>query len=313
MNISLYLIDTMDHESEENCMETEEQFLLQPDETKTKYVFVNTRVDYQYRSVALDNMCLYDYMRFYRKKLIDAQDRKQLEAQTTLKNSEARNAHRGRPASEREIFQAEHPQSSSHINIKRMKPVVPVLIGPPIPRRDREDTRERYCRSILTLFFPWRSFQDVCNVDQTWAQAFEARYAKITSESRKIIDNIQLLQECKNDRDEHLQQVIEAAQTEIVADPMYISRNDSDNDDENNDILDVLETIDMSEIPTLKEPGTKAEKIYFEKVVQAVDQANRFANIHSTNFYKKVLFFVYKLHRFSSRLYKIINICHQTG
>jgi hypothetical protein len=75
----------------------------------------------------------------------------------------------------------------------------------------------------------------------------------------------------------------------------------------------VLETIDMSEIPTLKEPGTKAEKIYFEKVVQAVDQANRFANIHSTNFYKKVLFFVYKLHRFSSRLYKIINICHQTG
>jgi hypothetical protein len=303
----------MDHESEENCMETEEQFLLQPDETKTKYVYVNTRVDYQYRSAALDNMCLYDYMRFYHKKLIDAHDRKQLEAQSMKKNSEIETPRRGRPVSERETFQDGHPQSSSHINIKRKKPVVPVLIGPPIPRKDREDTRERYCRSILILFFPWRSFQDVCNVDQTWAQAFETRYGKITYEFRKIIDNIQLLQECKNDRDEHLQQVIEAAQTEIVSDPMYTSRNDSDSDDDNNEILDVLETIDMSEIPTLKEPGTKAEQVYFEKVVQAVDQANRFSNIHCKNFYEKILFFIYKLHRFSSKLNKIINICHQTG
>ncbi len=75
----------------------------------------------------------------------------------------------------------------------------------------------------------------------------------------------------------------------------------------------MLETIDMSEIPTLKEPGTKAEQVYFEKVVQAVDQANRFSNIHCKNFYEKILFFIYKLHRFSSKLNKIINICHQTG
>ncbi len=129
-------------------------------------------------------------------------------------------------------------------------------------------------------------------MDQTWEQAFQIRHARITSESRKIIDNIQLLQECKNDRDEHLQQVIEAAQTEAVDDHVYISRNDSDSDDENTEILDVLETIDMSEIPALKEPGTKAEQIYFEKVVQAVDQANRFASIQSENY------LIYK--RFSS-------------
>ncbi|CAF2108235.1 unnamed protein product [Rotaria magnacalcarata] len=160
-----------------------------------------------------------------------------------------------------------------------MKPIVPVLLGPPVPRRDREDTRERYCRSILTLFFPWRSIQDLCDVDQTWEQAFEIRHKKITPGSCKIIDNIQLLQECKKDRDEHLQQVIEAAQSEVVNDNVYPSRNDSDSDDENTDILDVLETIEMSEIPSLKVPGTKSEQIYFEKVVQAVDQANRFSNI----------------------------------
>ncbi|CAF1042867.1 unnamed protein product [Rotaria magnacalcarata] len=152
------------------------------------------------------------------------------------------------------MFQAGHPQASSHINIKRLKPVVPVLLGPPVPCRDREDTRERYCRSILTLLFPWRSIQDLCDVDQTWQQAFTIRHASITSESCKIIDHIQLLQECKNDRDKHLQQVIEAAQSEVVNDNLYPSRNDSDSDDENTGILDVLETIDMSDIPVLKEP-----------------------------------------------------------
>ena len=61
-------------------MEIEEQFLLQTAETNTKYVYVNTRVDYQHRSESLDNMCLYDYISFYRKKPIDAKDRKQLKA-----------------------------------------------------------------------------------------------------------------------------------------------------------------------------------------------------------------------------------------
>jgi hypothetical protein len=165
-----------------------------------------------------------------------------------------------------------------------MKPVVPILLGPPVPRRDRDDTRERYCRSILTLFFPWRSIQDLCDVDQTWEEAFRIRQTRILPVSWKIIDNIQLLQECKNDRDEHLQQVIELAQTETGGDYLCPSYNDSDTDDENTEILDVLETIDMTEIPAVKELGSNIEQIYFEKTVHAVDQANRFTNIRSKTF-----------------------------
>ena len=265
-------------------METEEQFLLQPAETDTKYVYVNSRVDYQYRSVSLDDMCLYDYISFYRKKPIDAKDRKQLEAQFGADSIESRNPRRGRPASERENFQVGHPQVASHINIKRMKPVVPVLLGPPVPRRDRDDTRERYWRSILTLFVPWRSIEDICDVNQTWEGAFHIRQANILPAAWKIIDNIQLLQECKNDRDEHLQQVIELAQTETGGDHIRPNYNDSDTDDENSEIFDVLETVDMAEIPTVKELGSRAEQLYFEKTVQAVDQADRFANIRSRTF-----------------------------
>lgn len=267
----------------------EEEFFLQPAETTTKYVLVNTRVDYQYRSPSLSNVCLYDYIRYYRKKLIDANDRKQLEVQSTTENIGSRDIRRGRPLVEREAFQAGHPQASSHINIKRAKPVVPVLIGPVIPRKDRDDARERYCRSILTLVVPWRSIQDLCDLNQTWEQAFEARHVKITAESYKLIDNIQLLHECKNDRDEHLQQVIQVAQTEIINDSTYRSRNDSDSDVDNSEILDVLENIDMSEISLLNETTNKAEQVYFDRGVQAVVRANRFAKIQSKKY------FVFKL------------------
>jgi hypothetical protein len=265
-------------------METEEQFLLQPAETSTKYVYVNTRVDYQYRSASLDNMCLYDYMSFYRKKSIDARDRKQLKAQLEAKSTESRDSRRGRPGSERESFQLGHPQAASHISIKRMKPVVPVLLGPPVPRKDRDDTRERYCRSILTLFVPWRSVQDICDVDQTWEAAFQIRQTRILPTSWKIIDNIQLLQECKSDRDEHLQQVIELAQTESSGDYICPSFDESDTDDENTEIFNVLETMDMAEISVVKELGSAIEQSYFDKTVRAVDRANRFANIRSKAF-----------------------------
>ena len=272
-------------------METEEQFLLQSAETSTKYVYVNTRVDYQHRSVSLDDMCLYDYISFYRKKPIDARDRKQLKAQAEAKSTEPSESRRGRPSAERENFQVGHPQAASHINIKRMKPVVPVLLGPPVPRKDRDDTRERYCRSILTLFVPWRSIQDICNVDQTWEEAFQIRQTKISPTSWKIIENIQLLQECKSDRDEHLQQVIELAQTETGGDHHRPSYSDSDTDDENTEILDALETIDMTDIPVVQESGSKIEQIYFDKTVQVVDQANRFANIRSTALIFRNFFF----------------------
>lgn len=273
------LIDDADFDDEENCMGTEEQFLLQPTDTSTKYVYVNTRIDYQYRSISLDNICLYDYIRFYRKKSIDTKDRKYLDTQMKSKNVESEYLRRGRPPSEREQFLAKHPQVSSHINVKRTVPVVPVLLGPAIPRRDREDTKERYCRSVLALFLPWRSVEDLCDVEQTWEQALEIRQSRIAAESHKIIDNIQLLQECKNDRDEHLQQVIEAAQSEVVDDRVTMNHNIDLSDDENDEVLDMLEAIDIEEIPAIKDSGNNSEQAYFQKTVHAVNQANRFASM----------------------------------
>ncbi|CAF4529264.1 unnamed protein product [Rotaria sp. Silwood2] len=67
-------------------------------------------------------------------------------------------ATQGTKMNERHTFDNIHPQSTSHLIIKRSIPVVPVLIGPQIAHREREETHERYCRALLTLFVPWRSF-----------------------------------------------------------------------------------------------------------------------------------------------------------
>ena len=305
LNMFHFSTDNVALESEEEvCTASEEQFLLQPDEAAATYVFVNTRIDYQYRSTALQSVCLYDYIRFYRKKVIDANDRKQFQALETVASTEPQDSRRGRPRSERERFQTGHPQTSTHVNVKRTTPVVPVLLGPPIPRRDRDEMRERYCRSILTLFTPWRSVVDVCDVDQTWEQAFETRQASITAESRKFIENIQLLQECKKDRDEHLQQVIEAAQTETIDQNLYPSELNDGNDEENDEILDVLASIDMEAVPSLDMTGMTSEEKYFQKTLQAIDQAKRFLHIGGKNVCSpenKIIFQLFYIHRFKYR------------
>ncbi|CAF4244475.1 unnamed protein product, partial [Rotaria sordida] len=51
---------------------------------------------------------------------------------------------KGRPPNERSPFQKQHPQASTHLMMKYSEPHVPILYGPQIPRRDRDDTRERY-------------------------------------------------------------------------------------------------------------------------------------------------------------------------
>ncbi|CAF5071319.1 unnamed protein product, partial [Rotaria sp. Silwood1] len=38
--------------------------------------------------------------------------------------------------------------------MQRVKAVISVLLGLSVPDEDPEDTQERYCRSIITLFVP---------------------------------------------------------------------------------------------------------------------------------------------------------------
>ena len=134
---------------------------------------VNTRLDYQHRSNDIASTCLYDFVSHFHTKTIDKSGRRLLKNASEYDGQQLNTA--GTKMSERHTFASEHPQSSSHTIIKRTILVVPVLLGPQIPHRDREETHERYCHALLTLFVAWRLIIDICASNETWSQAFEVR------------------------------------------------------------------------------------------------------------------------------------------
>ncbi|CAF4619295.1 unnamed protein product, partial [Rotaria sp. Silwood2] len=187
---------------------------------------------------------------------------------------------------ERHTFDSAHPQSTSHLIIKRLLPVVPVLIGPQIPRREREETHERYSRALLTLFVPWRSVQDLCALSETWLEALEARRLLISSNSLKIIENIQLLHECKHDRDEHVHQVLLEAQDDNSIDPIlmpnYYQGDENADEDDPEQLLQMLSIVNETTTNAYSGLTGTHEQRYVHDALQAIDNTDRFALLNDS-------------------------------
>ncbi|CAF1089809.1 unnamed protein product [Rotaria sordida] len=272
----------------------EEHFQVQSTEDKNNFILVNTRIDYQYRSENLNNTCLYDFSSTFYKKKVNETDLKYLSKSSTTEKRQ--DNQKGRPSNERFSFQEEHPQATTHILMKYSQLHVPVLCGPQIPRQDRDDTRERYNRALLTLFVPWRNAVDLCDINQTWEDAFESRKNLISAHSWKIIQNIQLLHECKKDRDEHLLQVIAEAQVENDSiDPAFLPSNqDAHGEYEVDDIDDLIQLIgNVDECTAAAANATKksTENVYIRETVEAVEKVGRFnhMNQHDQRFPNSII------------------------
>ncbi|TEB38497.1 hypothetical protein FA13DRAFT_1576574, partial [Coprinellus micaceus] len=76
--------------------------------------------------------------------------------------------------------------------------------GPALPRRDRPDVYERYCRLMLTFFKPWRTADDLRAQHSTWEAAFESFESSelYTPDVARKLANMQIFHECKDSRDE---------------------------------------------------------------------------------------------------------------
>ncbi|CAF2181151.1 unnamed protein product, partial [Rotaria magnacalcarata] len=258
----------------------EEEFQIQPIEKGKQYALVNTRIDYQYRSDNLNRMCLYDFVSVFYKKKMNASDLKYLLNNGTTMNEKFK---KGRQPTKRYAFQKQHPQSATHIMMEYSEHRVPVLYGPQIPRRDHDDTRERYSRAILTLFVPWRTVADLSGIKQTWEEALQTRQHLISLDSWTIIENIQLLHECKADRDDHLLQVITEAQTENnIVDPVLLPLSQDDDDEygmvDNDDLLELLDNLGDLTINIANASEKSTENKYIEKTIEAVENVGRFSN-----------------------------------
>ncbi|CAF1044643.1 unnamed protein product, partial [Didymodactylos carnosus] len=162
---------------------------------------------------------------------------------------------RGRPLSDRWLFRADHPQYSTHILIRRSFAVVPVLVGPAIPREDREVIAERYARAILILFHPWATAVDICHVNQSWSEALIMLKPMFTSKSNKVISNIQLPHECKRDRDDDLYQLVNKP---IVSKPVSTPQSYIDMSiDESEELLALLDASVNADQPLINQNMTQ--------------------------------------------------------
>ncbi|KAJ7788850.1 hypothetical protein B0H14DRAFT_2302200, partial [Mycena olivaceomarginata] len=74
--------------------------------------------------------------------------------------------------------------------------------GPGIPRRDRPDLHARYCRLMLIFFRPWRHATDLRETGQTWEEAFNEFNETCPADVKYKMDNMQILHECRDSRDD---------------------------------------------------------------------------------------------------------------
>lgn len=102
-------------------------------------------------------------------------------------------------------FASAHPDSTMHYQRvrQRSKRMVPVPLGPSIPRCDCDVTKERHARLMLVFFKPWSVIPDLKPMAMSWLDAYSDFTQSCHPRLLKLIDNMQLLHECRDSRDDH--------------------------------------------------------------------------------------------------------------
>ncbi|PPQ65718.1 hypothetical protein CVT26_000335 [Gymnopilus dilepis] len=100
-------------------------------------------------------------------------------------------------------FSYEHPLFITHApvyNAAAVEHLIPNILGGALPRSDTGD-REFYCATMLTLFKPWRSGQDLINSLTSWETSFNDH--QFTTRQRALMTNFNLRHECLDARDDY--------------------------------------------------------------------------------------------------------------
>jgi len=132
-------------------------------------------------------------------------------------------------------FDSKHPDYTTHIQQVRQPKhqLIPVPIGPGLPRRDKIECREKYCCLMLILLKPWNTPQDLIEGYVTFEAAFNV-FLQENQKWKTLLDNMQLLHECRDNRDDHFQNQSHAQYLQQPYEEIGKSPNDTD-DFESND------------------------------------------------------------------------------
>ena len=103
-------------------------------------------------------------------------------------------------------FDTTHPNSNTHIQQlwhPQQRPLS-TPIGPSLPRRDKPDDYEKYCRLMLILLKPWTTPSDLLCGCSNFADAFQT-FIHNNNHWKPLLNNMQLLHECRDNRDDHFE------------------------------------------------------------------------------------------------------------
>lgn len=218
--------DTFSEIEDDNLVPTSDIVTMQFTEDDTTMIGSNDILDYIYRSSEdeFEKLSIWQYTESVIK-ITKNHDQKRVDRNNI--NDEARQhedagrermprKRRGRHALARGSYAKEHPQHKTHISRLRDYPVVPVLLGDSLPRPDRKDDKERWCRAMLIIFKPWREVTDIKGGSRTWCEAFDK--FKFSSEVWEVIKNMNVENECRDAREMFDRQRKSGARSESLMD-----------------------------------------------------------------------------------------------
>jgi hypothetical protein len=168
-------------------------------EIQTPYV-----QDYLLRGANLKPLSLWEYRSFIQKvskKHAQYHDECSHHARTDTLKDDINNDSHARP---KYAFDCRHPNYSTHVQQLRhpQQRPIPMPIGPSLPRRDKIENREKYCRLMLLFLKPWNTPQDLILGYDSFETAFQT-FLQENSRWKSLLDNMQLLHECRDHRDDH--------------------------------------------------------------------------------------------------------------
>jgi hypothetical protein len=94
-------------------------------------------------------------------------------------------------------FFVDHPKYLTHgvYHVEGKFRSVLTYLGPVFPHKDKGDI-EFYCRTMLTLFCPWRDGLNLRTDTQTWKEAFDAY--PFSERHSRVMQNMNVLYECRD-------------------------------------------------------------------------------------------------------------------
>ncbi|KAI9061814.1 hypothetical protein FKP32DRAFT_1555351, partial [Trametes sanguinea] len=245
----------------------EETFMLtiRPDSVSA----TSQQQDYIYRSTepAFDRMCLYEFVGKVEKitiqgrhdvrrdngaEMLDVTERQA--ADGTASQNDTVHSGRGRTREPRGRFSSDlHTQFRTHMLRRRVKWIVPVILGERIPRSDRDMAEhEMWARMMSILFVPWRSVTDLRQQDESWNAAFERHRASISEKHLEVIGNMNVLSECRDARDAH-REMRRAEALAFIQEGLPQGSEQARSDQNNDDIEQEFELFEQSEISDVYE------------------------------------------------------------